>query len=94
MTQNRAVRGKNSEIFDVRSDRPDLLLAIGSRIKMARLEMGSSVESFASNSGLTPTQLSHVEQGLLRISATQLYDAAQHCNKPIGYFFSDPELAA
>ena len=96
VTQNRAKKHKTTEIFGIANDRPDFLLAIGSRIRTARLEMGSSVEAFASSSGLTPSQLSHIERGLLRISAVQLYDSAQHCNKPLGYFFADqePEISA
>ncbi len=91
MAQNRAKKRRTTEIFEISNDRPDFLLAIGSRIRTARLEMGSSVEAFASCSGLTPSQLSHIERGLLRISAVQLYDSAQHCNKPLGYFFADQE---
>jgi hypothetical protein len=92
VAQNRAMKGKMTEIYEIRNDRPDFLQAIGSRIRTARLDMGSSVEAFATNSGLTPTQLSHIEQGLLRITAVQLCDAAEHSKRPISYFFSEPEL--
>lgn len=80
------------ETDQVRKNRQNLSRSLGAQLKKARTEKGSSVEAFAVALGLLPSQLTSIEQGLLRISAGAIYDAALLCNKPIDYFFSGPEL--
>ena len=60
---------------------------IGLQIEAARLEQAMSLDTLAKLLDLPPGQLIAIERGDLRINPVQLYEVAQHCQKPLSFFF-------
>ena len=65
----------------------DLDIRIGLRLKQARKRLRISQTKAAEILGLRKGQISKYENGLDRISASNLYRLAMYYNKGISYFF-------
>jgi transcriptional regulator with XRE-family HTH domain len=63
--------------------------AIGTRLRVRRLEIGLSQGRLASVVGITFQQIQKYERGSNRIAASRLYDLARVLKVPIDYFFQD-----
>jgi transcriptional regulator with XRE-family HTH domain len=61
---------------------------IGLQIKAARTEQSMTSDTLAQLLGVPPSQLGAMERGDLRVGAVQLYEVAQHCHKPLSFFFT------
>jgi len=64
-------------------------LLVGARVRLRRKQMGVSQAELADICGITFQQIQKYEKGSNRISASKLYEIAQHLKVPIGHFFLD-----
>jgi len=64
---------------------------IGNRIKAVRQEQGFTQKDIAAQLGRTVGAISQLEQGMVNVSAIDLYKISTLLNKPIEYFVSDEE---
>ncbi len=60
---------------------------VGARVKLRRMAMGVSQESLGKSMGLTFQQIQKYEKGVNRISASKMFELADHLDVSIQYFF-------
>lgn len=62
---------------------------IGSRLRLARMEVGISQERLGQTLGVSFQQIQKYEAGKNRLSAVRLFEIATLFQKPVGFFFED-----
>lgn len=65
----------------------DVNNCVGRRIRQRRLELGLSQSELAAALGISFQQIQKYENGINRVSAGRLYDAAQRLGVILDYFF-------
>lgn len=66
---------------------------VAGRLRLRRVLLGLSQDDLARRLGVTSQQVQKYEAGETRISASRLYEIAQHLGVPITWFFSEMEEA-
>lgn len=66
---------------------------VAGRLRLRRVMLGLSQDDLAKRLGVTSQQVQKYEAGETRISASRLYEIAQHLGVPITWFFSELEEA-
>lgn len=64
-------------------------ILVGARVRLRRKQMMVSQSQLADICGITFQQIQKYEKGSNRISASKLYEIAQHLKVPISHFFLD-----
>lgn len=78
-----------------REQRSDLINRhVGSRLRIARKALNLSQEALAGRLGITFQQVQKYENGISRISASRLHQAALILDVPVSFFFPEVEPAS
>ena len=60
---------------------------VGMRLRLARRELGISIQELAQRTSIAPQQVHKYETAQTRISVSRLHQLAQVLDKPIEWFF-------
>jgi transcriptional regulator with XRE-family HTH domain len=84
-TSNPPSKPRSAEVIDTH---------VGSRMRLRRMQLGTSQEQLAKKLGVTFQQVQKYEKGLNRIGASRLFHIAKVLDVPIQFFFDDLAVAA
>ncbi len=73
--------------MEPRSETNDVDRHVGARVRLARLRLQASLADVARAIGVPEIDLRRIEDGDLRLSASQLHGLSNTLGQPVGYFF-------
>ena len=93
--QDRRNRIKNEGVWIVaRGEGPDPVdIHVGERIRLRRAMLRQTQQDLAGAVGISFQQLQKYERGTNRVSASRLFDIANHLGVSISFFFQDMDEA-